>query len=59
MPCATRTLCDDLFRELSLSNFPKLPATDGKLITPNGGTHQTETQKWEMKNDGLGREVRE
>lgn len=53
MPCASRTLCEHHCRELSLSSFPILPVTDGKVITQNGGTHETEKQRWEMKNDVL------
>lgn len=53
MPHASRMLCDHPCRELSLCSFPALPLTDGKVITQNGGTHEIETWRWEMKNDVL------
>lgn len=41
MPRAPWLICDQIHRELSLSVFPKLPATVGKVITQTGDTHET------------------
>lgn len=59
MPQAPQSLCGQIHRELSLSVFPKLTATVGKVITQNGDTRETWNTKVGNEKWCFGREIRE